>query len=77
MNRLWKRLCKAATADENGIKAFSIDEVVNGKITEAMTHASKFALFYAEAIGEGFIYKAETLMTAMEAMRVIGLEMPE
>jgi len=72
-----KDAVQAATAEKNGIKVFSISEVMKGKTAEALTRASMFAIFYAEAIGEGFKYKVETLMTAMEAMQVIGLEMPE
>ncbi len=72
-----KTVVQAATADENGIKVFSISEVMKGKVTEAMTRATKLAIFLAESLGEGFNYKIETIMTAMEAMRAIGLEMPE
>jgi len=72
-----KLILQAVSADEEGIKAFSISEVVKGKISEAMKRSSNLALFYAEAIGEGFKYEVETLMSAMEAMSVIGLEMPE
>ena len=72
-----KLILQAVSADEEGIKAFSISEVVKGKISEAMKRSSTLALFYAEAIGEGFKYKVETLMSAMEAMSVIGLELPE
>lgn len=72
-----KLIIQAASIDEEGIKAFAISEVVKGKISEALKRSSNLALFYAEAIGEGFKSKIQTLMSAMEAMSVIGLEMPE
>ncbi|MFX0187634.1 MAG: hypothetical protein ACFE8A_07860 [Candidatus Hodarchaeota archaeon] len=72
-----KLIVQAAGTSNGCIRAFSISEVVDGKITEAITRANNFALFYAEEVGEGFKYNVEILMSAMEAMRVIGLEMPE
>lgn len=72
-----KLIVQAAGTSEGYVKAFSISEVVDGKITEALTRATNFAIFYAEGVGEGFKYQVETVMSAMEAMRVIGLEMPE
>ena len=72
-----KLIVQGAGTSEGYIRPFSISEVVDGKITEALTRASNFAIFYAEAVGAGFKYQVETIMSAMEAMRVIGLEMPE
>ena len=72
-----KTVLQMAGTDEGYIRTFSINEVVDGKITEAMSRATRFAIFYAEGVGEGFKYKIETLMSAIEAMRVIEMEMPE
>lgn len=72
-----KLVVQAASSSEGFIKAFSISEVVDGKITEALSRATNYAFFYAEAIGEGFKYSVETVFSGMEAMRVIGMEMPE
>lgn len=71
-----KLIVQAAGTSEGCIRAFSIREVVDGKITEALSRVTNYAIFYAEAVGEGFKYNVETIMTAMEAMRIIGLEMP-
>ena len=68
---------QAAGTSEGSIRAFSICEVVDGKISEALARVTNYAIFYAEAVGEGFKYNVETIMSAMEAMRVIGLELPE
>lgn len=72
-----KLIVQAAGTSDGCIRAFSISEVVDGKITEALARATNFAIFYAEGVGEGFKYQVETIMSAMEAMRVIGLDMPE
>jgi len=72
-----KTVIQAVTADEKGIKAILIGDVVKGKTSEALIQYGSLAIHHAEAIGEGFNYKLETLMSPMEAMRVIGLEMPE
>ncbi len=72
-----KTVIQAVTADGKGIKVFLIGEVMKGKTSEVLIRYGTLAIHYAEAIGEGFNYKLETLMSAMEAMRVIGLEMPE
>ena len=72
-----KLVLQAAGSSEGMIKAFAISEVVDGKISEAISRTTKLALFYGEAIGEGFKYSVETVLSAMEAMRVIGMEMPE
>ena len=72
-----KLIVQAAGTSDGCIRAFSSSEVVDGKITEALARATNFAIFYAEGVGEGFKYQVETIMSAMEAMRVIGLDMPE
>ena len=72
-----KLIVQAAGTSEGCIRTFAISEVVDGKISEALTRATNFAIFYAESVGEGFKYNVETVMSAMEAMRIIGLEMPE
>ncbi len=72
-----KIVIQAVTAEKEGIKAFLISEIMKGKTSEALIRYGKLAIHYAEAIGEGFNYKLETLMSPMEAMSVIGLEMPE
>lgn len=72
-----KLIIQAVTTDDYGIRAFSISEVLKGQITKALSHTSELAIFYAETIGPGFKYKLETLMSAIEAMKVIGLEMPQ
>jgi len=72
-----KLIVQGAGSSEGVIKAFAISEVMKGKITEALSRTTRLAIFYAEAIGEGFKYSIETVLSAMEAMRVIGMEMPE
>ena len=72
-----KLLVQGASTSKGSIKAFSINEVVDGKITEALSRLTNYAIFYAEAIGERFKYDIETILTGMEAMRIIGMELPE
>lgn len=72
-----KTVLQMAGSDEGCIRAISINEVVDGKIKEALSRATRFAIFYGEALGEDFKYSVQTLMSAMEAMRTIGMEMPE
>jgi hypothetical protein len=62
-------------ATKDGLKLYVINEVKEGKYKEAIAHISKTMLFYAEI--EGFKYEIETLMSAVEAMPLIGLKMPE
>ena len=72
-----KLVVQVAGSSEGCIRAIAISEVVDGKITEAISRATNYALFYAEAVGEGFKYSVETVISGMEAMRIIGMEMPE
>ena len=72
-----KLILQAAGSSDGMIKAFAISEVVDGIITEAISRATTLAIFYGEAIGEGFKYSVETVLSAMEAMSVIGMKMPE
>ncbi len=72
-----KLILQAVTTDDYGIKAFSISEVKKGQMSKAMSNSSELAIFYAESIGPGFKYKIETLMSAVEAMKVIGLDLPQ
>ena len=64
------------SASEEGIRVITINEVVKGQIEKALARMSEVAIWYAEAI-DGYKYKIEVLMSAAEAMGIIGLQMPE
>jgi len=58
-----------------GMKAFSISEVKEGKLKEFMNIAYKQILLYSEI--EGYRNDMEYYMSGAEALPLVGLEMPE
>jgi hypothetical protein len=59
----------------DGMKAFSISEVKEGKLKEFMNLAYKQILIYSEI--EGYKTEMEFYMSGAEALPIVGLEMPE
>lgn len=62
-------------ATKNGIKAFSVTEVKQGKYEEIIKRITEMQLAYSEI--EGFKYKVETFLTGVDAMPMVGLRMPD
>ncbi|MBY8981179.1 MAG: hypothetical protein KGD72_12375 [Candidatus Lokiarchaeota archaeon] len=60
---------------KDGMKAFSIFEVKEGKLKEFMDIAYKQILMFSEI--EGYKSEMELYMSGAEALPLIGLEMPE
>jgi len=59
----------------DGMKAFSISEVKEGKLKEFMNLAYKQILIWSEI--EGYRNDMEFYMSGAEALPLVGLEMPE
>ena len=59
----------------DGMKAFSVSEVKEGKFTEFMKLAYEQILLYSEI--EGYRSEIEVFMSGTEALPLVGLEMPE
>ena len=59
----------------DGMKAFSISEVKEGKLKEFMILYYKQILIYSEI--EGYKAEMELYMSGAEALPLVGLEMPE
>ena len=59
----------------DGMKAFSISEIKEGKLKEFMDLAYKQILIYSEI--EGYRTEMEFYMSGIEALPLVGLEMPE
>ena len=59
----------------NGMKAFTISEVKEGKFKEFMNRVYQQILEYSEI--EGYRSEVEIFMSGTEAMPLVGLKMPE
>ena len=59
----------------DGMKAFSISEIKEGKLKEFMDIAYKQILIYSEI--EGYKTEMEFFMSGAEALPLVGLEMPD
>ena len=59
----------------DGMKSFSISEIKEGKLKEFMNLAYKQILIYSEI--EGYRTEMEFYMSGIEALPLVGLEMPE
>lgn len=59
----------------DGMKAFSISEVKEGKFNDFMRLAYEQILLYSEI--EGYRSEIEVFMSGAEALPLVGLEMPE
>ena len=60
---------------KDGMKSFSIYEIKEGKLKEFMNLAYKQILIYSEI--EGYKTEMEFYMSGVEALPLVGLEMPE
>ncbi len=65
----------AVRVTPDGMKAFSISEVKEGKFNEFMKLAYEQILLYSEI--EGYRSDIEVFMSGAEALPLVGLEMPE
>ena len=59
----------------DGMKAFSISEVKEGKFNVFMKQAYEQILLYSDI--EGYRSEIEVFMTGTEALPLVGLDMPE
>ncbi len=62
-------------ASSDGMKAFSVFEIKEGKLKEFMDLAYKQILIYSEI--EGYKTEMEFYMSGVEALPLVGLKMPE
>ncbi len=69
-------LSNAVAATKDGYKIVSADEIKDGKLKEYIASLNKTLLFLADSI-EGYHYQVEVMSTLVEAMAVLGLELPE
>ena len=65
----------AVRVTPDGMKAFSISEVKEGKFTEFMKLAYEQILLYSGI--EGYRSDIEVFMSGIEALPLVGLDMPE
>jgi len=73
ISKLILRVAVRITPD--GMKAFTISEVKEGKFNEFMKLAYEQILLYSEI--EGYRSEIEVCMSGAEALPLVGLEMPE
>ena len=59
----------------NEIESISVTEIKEGKYEEVLKRATEQQLLYFDI--EGMNFKVETFFSGVEAMPMIGLEMPE
>ena len=59
----------------DGMKAFSVSEIKEGKLKEFMDLAYKQILIYSEI--EGYKTEMEFYLSGVEALPLVGLKMPE
>jgi hypothetical protein len=59
---------------KNGIKAIQVQEVMEGKLEQAITRINEFIAFLSEI--EGVNTRIDTMATSAEAMEFIGLTIP-
>ena len=69
-------LSNAVIATKEGYKVYVADEIKEGKLQEYTALANKQLLFFAENM-EGYKYEIEVLSSLVEAMAILGLEVPE
>ena len=69
-------LNNAVSATKEGYKVYVADEIKEGKLKEYLAQANKQLLFFAENM-EGYKYEIEVLSSVVEAMAILGLEVPE
>ncbi|GAH87425.1 unnamed protein product, partial [marine sediment metagenome] len=74
---LSKRLLNnAVVATKEGYKIVIADEIKEGKLKEYIALSNKQLIFFAESI-EGYKYQIEVMSSLVEAMAVLGVELPE
>ena len=70
-----KGLGTAVLRDKHGIKVITMSEVMQGKLQEALDRTNQSINFYMEV--DGFNFRIDIAATAMEAMQVINMKLPE
>jgi hypothetical protein len=68
-------LNNAVLATKEGYKVVSASEIKEGKLKEYLALANKQLLFFAENI-KGYKYQIEVMSSLVEAMAILGLEVP-
>ena len=69
-------LNNAVVATKEGYKIVIADEIKEGKLKEYLALSNKQLIFFAESI-EGYKYQIEVMSSLVEAMAVLGVELPE
>jgi len=69
-------LNNAVVATKEGYKIVIADEIKEGKLKEYIALSNKQLIFFAESI-EGYKYQIEVMSSLVEAMAVLGVELPE
>jgi len=72
---IMKALGTAVLRDKHGIKVITMNEVMQGKLQEALDRANQTIDFYMEV--DGFNFRIDIAATAMEAMESINMKLPE
>ena len=70
-----KGLGTAIFRDKHGIKVIMMNEVMKGKLQEALDRINQSINFYMEV--DGFNFRIDFAATAMEAMQSINMNLPE
>jgi hypothetical protein len=70
-----KRLFVAVRPTREGMNTIGVWDVKDGKYKEALARMNAAMLMYGKI--EGFNYEIKTYMSAVEAMPIIGLEVPD
>jgi hypothetical protein len=65
----------AARISKGGLKTISITEVKDGKYNEFMKHLSQVEMEYFKI--EGVKFDVKTYLSGIDAMSLVGMEMPE
>lgn len=73
---LEKTILRLATrVIDNEVEAISVSEVKEGKYEEVIKRATEQQILYADI--EGMKFRVDTYFSGVEAMPMVGLEMPE
>ena len=70
-----KALGTAVLRDKHGIKIITMNEVMEGKLQEALDLANQTIDFYMEV--DGFNFRIDIAATGPEAMASINMKLPE
>lgn len=72
---IMKNLATGVMRDKPGVKIVIMNEVMEGKLQEALDRTNETIDLYIDI--EGFSVRIDLMATAMEAMESINMKMPE